>query len=164
MLRKLQAIGILLILVILVKSSTADLVITDNVAKNSANTTAEIATDSGYPIHQVSMVIRGWLVPLDYLRLHWVDWTQQSRWYEDIDTDGHDWLTVQYTSPSWAAGYYYEMSSFYGNANTDTVLWWDGWVDGIYCNNLHLYIKDVVKYKINHASEVIWGQNCTYPL
>ncbi|CAG8626019.1 10537_t:CDS:1 [Paraglomus occultum] len=112
--RKLQAIWILIILLVVsAKSSTADLVIADK-AKSFTNVTTAITPDSdgGYPIHQVSMVVRGWLVPLDYLRLHWVDWTQQSKWYEDINTDGHDWLTEQFTSPSWAAGYYYEISSF----------------------------------------------------
>jgi|SRR6185312_1193212 len=161
--RKVQTTAILLILVVLVKASTAGFVIADNVAKNSADISTEIATDSGYPIHKVSMVISGLLVPIDYLRLHWVDWTQQSKWYEDINTDGHDG-TVEYTSPSWAAGYYYEISSSYGKGILDTVLWWDGWVDGTFCNDLHLYTKDVVKYRVNYKWEVVYEQDCRYPL
>ncbi|CAG8760836.1 11020_t:CDS:1, partial [Gigaspora rosea] len=115
---------ILLILVVLIKPSTTHVIpnnrtIIKHIEKNStndnqfANTTTEVIAN-GYPIHEVSLVARGWLVPLDFLRLHWVDWTQKSKWYEDIETDGQDWVTKKFTSPSWAAGYYFSFYSFYG--------------------------------------------------
>ncbi|CAG8515103.1 hypothetical protein C2G38_2118330 [Gigaspora rosea] len=102
---KLKIIGILLILVVLIKPSTPH-VIPDNrtiiIEENStsdnqfANTTTAVFK-SGYPIHEVSIVVRGWLLPLNVFRLHWVDWTQKSKWYEDLDTSG-DWITKKFTS------------------------------------------------------------------
>lgn len=72
--RKLQAICILLILVILVKTSTAGPVITKDTknSTNIANTTAEIDTIY-YPPHLVWMVVRGYVDPLTWIRLHWVN-------------------------------------------------------------------------------------------
>ena len=165
--RKWQVICILLTLVILVKNSTAGLVITNDTknSTNIANTTAAAkASGGGYPIHKVSTAVRGWLVPINYLRLHWVDWTRQSKWYEDITTNGHDWLTLESTSPNWAAGYYYEFSSLYGDGGLSPIFWWDGWVNGIFCNDLHFYIKHAFIYVCSPKIEVIWGRDCSYPL
>ena len=145
--RKLQAICILLVLVILVETSTAVLV-TTNDTKNStniANTTAEIGSSStaGYPTHQVWAIARGYLNPLNWIHLHWVDWTGNAKWHEEIDPNRV--RMMNYTSPSWAAGYYIEAySPHYGNAWTKTVYWWDGWVDGKFCNDLHFYLKHFI--------------------
>ncbi|CAG8837877.1 8088_t:CDS:1, partial [Gigaspora margarita] len=79
------------ILVVLIKTSTTHVIpnnpnnrtIIKHIEKNStndnqfANTTTAVI-DSGYPIHEVSMVTRGLLSPLYLIRLHWVDWTQNS--------------------------------------------------------------------------------------
>ncbi|CAG8532240.1 10151_t:CDS:1 [Paraglomus occultum] len=163
---KLQAIWILIILLaVSVKSSTANLVIADKTTKNFTNVTAAIAPDSGggYPTHLVSMVVRGFLTLLTLLRLHWVDWTQQSKWHEDIDFDS-DWVLANFTSPSWAAGYYYETHTYFGDENLTNILWWDGWVNGIYCNNLYFYLKHIIDYKLSYHWKIIWGQDCSYPL
>ncbi|CAG8591321.1 3749_t:CDS:2 [Paraglomus occultum] len=86
--------------------------VTTNDTKNStniANTTEIGSSDTiGYPTHLVWTYIRGYLDPLSYIRLHWVDWTGQPKWHEDINSPD-DLPMVSYTSPSWAAGYFYEI-------------------------------------------------------
>ena len=164
--RKLQTICILLILVVLVKTSTTDLVIANDTKNftNVANTTAEISHSGGYPIHQVSTMVRGWLIPIRYLHIHWVDWTGQSKWYETINTEGRDLLQItESTSPPWAVGYYYDLASFYGNGPTSPIFWWDGWVNGIFCNDLHFYIKHVFTYVLSSKLDIISGGDCSYP-
>ncbi|CAG8557369.1 10982_t:CDS:1, partial [Paraglomus occultum] len=127
--RKLRAICILLILVILVKISTADLV-TTNDTKNSTNiaNTTEVGSydTTGYPTHLVWMIIRGYVDPVKYVRLHWVDYNGQPKWHENINPPNERTI-VSYTSPSWAAGYFYEIWAPNYNMRfwTDTIYWWD---------------------------------------
>ncbi|CAG8728185.1 4977_t:CDS:1, partial [Gigaspora margarita] len=128
----------MLILIVLIKTSTTHVIpknhtIIKHIEKNSTNdnqfeNTSIAVINSGYPIHKVLMVARGWLFPIEHLRLHWVDWTQKSKWYEEIYVQGGAWVPKNLTSPSWAAGYYFEIKTDYGNSpQLFTTLWWDGW-------------------------------------
>ncbi|CAG8565275.1 11018_t:CDS:1, partial [Paraglomus occultum] len=127
--RKLQVICILLILVILVKTSTAGLVTTNDTKNYTsiANTTADHA-GVFYPTHTVWAMIRGYTEALKYVRLHWVDYTEQPKQHEGIYPDT-EYYVASYTSPPWAVGYFYEIWSpdFDTRFWTDTILWWDGW-------------------------------------
>ncbi|CAG8648316.1 3843_t:CDS:1 [Acaulospora morrowiae] len=162
--RKLQAICILLILVILVKPSTAGPIITKDTknSTNIANTTAEI--DTYHPSHLVWMIVRGYLDPLNWIRLHWLDENGQARWHDEFDpnTGSH---VLNFTSPNWAAGYLIEAyAEGWGNKWSPKIFWWDGWVGGKYCNDNHFYLKNLAReYAFGHNWEVIWGRDCTFP-
>ncbi|CAI2164623.1 16190_t:CDS:2 [Funneliformis geosporum] len=49
---------------------------------------------------------------------------------------------TSYTSPDWSIGYKLSIHTDAGTFHEGPFLWWDGWVNGIYCNDIHLHLKN----------------------
>ncbi|CAI2166396.1 20662_t:CDS:1 [Funneliformis geosporum] len=91
-----------------------------------------------YPIHSVSFNPRGADV-ISAICIHWYDYTQQEKW---TDCNIKIRSPTSYTSPDWSIGYKLSIHTLFGTFHIDPILWWDGWVGGKYCNDIHLYFKE----------------------
>ncbi|CAG8757651.1 27944_t:CDS:1, partial [Racocetra persica] len=131
---KLQVIGCLLILLAIINTSTT----------YSIDKTIITPRDPSYPIHNVSNRYRGDLISMQHICLYWISGDYVTRWQECVeDFDGKDYVTVGYSSPWWAAGYYFgAYDEFYrATFSTDYVMWFNDDHGQEYCNDLHYHIK-----------------------
>ncbi|PKK63675.1 hypothetical protein RhiirC2_788567 [Rhizophagus irregularis] len=105
-----------------------------------------------YPQHRVAFNTRGYIEAINKICIHWYDYHQNEISDEcDIPVGGPS----SKTSPAnWSIGYKLSIHTEGGTFHNGPFFWWDGWVNGIYCNDIHIHLKDagfVIKDSFNMA-------------
>ncbi|CAB4477191.1 hypothetical protein RhiirA5_445141 [Rhizophagus irregularis] len=110
-----------------------------------------INTSYSYSEHKVAFNPRGYTEGLNKICIHWYDYHQNEISNEcNIPVGG----SSSKTSPVWSIGYKLSMHTVGGTNHQGPFFWWDGWVNGIYCNDIHIHLKDagfVIKDSFNMA-------------
>ncbi|RIB05841.1 hypothetical protein C2G38_2047269 [Gigaspora rosea] len=133
----------ILALLALVNTSTTYVIHINNTTNSNIT-----ERDHTYPIHTVHWKSRGYTDDVDNIKIHFLDYQQQSKW-----TYTSEHLADQVNSAGWSVGYYVcaEYTSF---IVTETVcgdvstLWWDGWVGQKFCTDLHFHLKKSLKLSV----------------
>ncbi|CAI2169230.1 14482_t:CDS:1 [Funneliformis geosporum] len=124
--RKLQNLGLLIILLSVINTSSHPYPIQEESFRT-------------YPVHRVAFNPRGFRT-IKEICIHWYDYTQNEKWTDcNIETRS----PTSYTSPDWSVGYKLSIHSDSGTFHEDSILWWDDYVGGIYCNDIHFHIRGI---------------------
>ncbi|CAI2175676.1 1321_t:CDS:1 [Funneliformis geosporum] len=103
---------------------------------------------NSYPVYRVALNPRG-DDEIFNLCIHWYDYTQQEKWTK---CGLPNTSPSSETSPDWSIGYKLSIHTIDGTFHAEPYLWWDGWIAGVYCNDLYLHTSGwdlVLSYVIN---------------
>ncbi|RIA91450.1 hypothetical protein C1645_822041 [Glomus cerebriforme] len=137
---------------------------------NSTNSTdiKYSVQDTRYPIHKVNIHVTPSLT-YRITCIHYLDWTERSAYEGCWDYDWKNKIAApEQDSPDWSVGYYIcgKLLSIWGSTYTyctDKVLWWDGWKEGKYCNNLLFYYGWVWDIYLKFSYNIVYGSEaCSY--
>jgi hypothetical protein len=119
-----------------------------------------INTSYSYPQHRVAFNPHGYLLVLNKICIHWFDYHQNEI---SSECDIPDKFPSSKTSPAnWSIGYKLSLHTEFGTFQNDPYFWWDGWVDGIYCNDIHLYLQQGGLYLIEYLNKTIVYDKCSW--
>ncbi|CAB5369804.1 unnamed protein product [Rhizophagus irregularis] len=97
-----------------------------------------INTSYSYPEHRVAFNPRGYTEAINKICIHWYDYHQNEISTEcNIPVGGPS----SKTSLVWSIGYKLSIHTEGGTFHNGPFFWWDGWVNGIYCNDIHIHLK-----------------------
>ncbi|CAI2185079.1 17415_t:CDS:2 [Funneliformis geosporum] len=121
--RELQNLGLLIILLSVINTSSHPYPIQEESYRT-------------HPVHRVALNPRG--TEANKICIHWYDYTQQEK-LSECDISIRE--PTSKTSPDWSIGYKLSIHDT-GTFHRGPFFWWDGWVNGIYCNDIHLHLKE----------------------
>ncbi|CAB4392735.1 unnamed protein product [Rhizophagus irregularis] len=111
-----------------------------------------------YPQHRVAFNPRGYASIINKICIHWYDYHQNEISTEcDITADEPS----SKTSPAnWSIGYKLSIHTEAGTFHNGPYFWWDGWVNGIYCNDIHFHTQRGGLVVVESFNETIVYDKC----
>ncbi|CAB4489011.1 uncharacterized protein OCT59_024738 [Rhizophagus irregularis] len=119
-----------------------------------------INTSYSYPQHRVAFNPRGVNSVINRICIHWYDYHQNEISTEcDIPAE----LFSSKTSPAnWSIGYKLSIHTVAGTFHNGPYFWWDGWVNGIYCNDIHFHLREGGLVVVETLNKSIVYDKCSW--